>query len=151
MSPGYRRPGADSENSMDAAREPCDIIGVARCDDRKDRDMDQAQLLSLIGSLYDKLVADVAARVQSQVDLGPVTDAMNEVIDARIQVWVEHNLDDVIEGWVETNLNLDDTIESWVDSNLDLEDAAKEAVSELDMTDIVRDAVQGLTFEVSVS
>lgn len=113
--------------------------------------MDQAQLLSLIGSLYDKLVADVAARVQSQVDLGPVTDAMNEVIDARIQTWAGYNLSDAIATWVENNLDLDDQIESWVDSNLDLEDAAKEAVSELDMTDIVRDAVQGLTFEVSVS
>jgi hypothetical protein len=116
--------------------------------------MDQAQLLSLIGSLYDKLVADVAASVatMNKESLTYLVSArMTEVIDARIQVWVEHNLDDVIEGWVETNLNLDDTIESWVDSNLDLEDAAKEAVSELDMTDIVRDAVQGLTFEVSVS
>jgi hypothetical protein len=37
MSPGYRRPGADSNNSLYPDREPCDIIGVARCDDRKDR------------------------------------------------------------------------------------------------------------------
>jgi hypothetical protein len=39
MSPGYRRPGADSDNSLYPDREPCDIIGVARCDDRKDREM----------------------------------------------------------------------------------------------------------------
>jgi hypothetical protein len=39
MSPGYRRPGADSNNSLYPDREPCDIIGVARCDDRKDREM----------------------------------------------------------------------------------------------------------------
>lgn len=98
--------------------------------------MDQAQLLSLIGSLYDKLVADVAARVQAQVDLGPVTDAMNQAIDARIQTWADDNLDDLIEAWTE--------------GNLDLEDAAKDAVDNLDMGDIVRDAVRDLTFKVSV-
>jgi len=140
MSPGYRRPGADSNNSLAMASDSCDIIDVARCDDRKDRDMDQAQLLSLIGSLYDKLVDDVAARVMIKMTAG-----------RGAQIVTEDALDDLIEAWVETNLNLDDAIESWVDSNLDLGDAAKEAVSELDMTDIVRDAVQGLTFEVSVS
>ena len=39
MSPGYRRPGADSNNSLAMASDSCDIIDVARCDDRKDREM----------------------------------------------------------------------------------------------------------------
>ena len=140
MSPGYRRPGADSNNSLAMASDSCDIIGVARCDDRKDRDMDQAQLLSLIGSLYDKLVDDVAARVMIKMTAG-----------RGAQIVTEDALDDLIEAWVKNNLDLDNWIENWVESNLDLEDAAKDAVNELDMTDIVRDAVQGLTFEISVS
>ena len=116
-----------------------------------DQAQTQAQLLNLIDALYNKLVADVADRVQTQVDLGPVTDAINKIVDARIQNWADTDLDDAIESWVETNLDLDDRIENWVDNNLDLEDAAKEAVNNQDMTDIVRDAVLGLTFEVSVS
>lgn len=141
---------------MDPDREPCDIMDVARCDDRKDRDMDQAQLLSLIGSLYDKLVADVAARVQSQVDLSTLTTTW---VDARVKVALDdaqvvtdamtQAIDERIQNWADTYL--DDAIEAWTENNLDLEDAAKEAVGDLDMGDIVRDAVQGLTFEVSVS
>jgi hypothetical protein len=188
MSPGYRRPGADSDNSLYPDREPCDIMGVARCDDRKDRDMDQAQLLSLIGSMYDKLVNDVATQVQSQLNLGTVTDIINEsidarvkavveddfanlfrrvaaiedkgihanlvteVIDARIQTWAGYNLSDAIATWVENNLDLDDRIENWVENNLDLEDAAREAVSEIDLGDSVREIIKNeLTFEVHVS
>ena len=118
--------------------------------------MDQAQLLSLIGSLYDKLVADVAARVQSQVDLSTLTTTW---VDARVKVALDdaqvvtdamtQAIDERIQNWADTYL--DDAIEAWTENNLDLEDAAKEAVGDLDMGDIVRDAVQGLTFEVSVS
>jgi hypothetical protein len=190
MSPGYRRPGADSDNSLYPDREPCDIIGVARCDDRKDRDMDQAQLLSLIGSLYDKLVEDVAqrvatmnkeslaylvdasvtesidARVKAVVeddfanlfrrvaaieDKGIHANLVTEVIDARIQTWAGYNLSDAIATWVENNLDLDDRIENWVENNLDLEDAAREAVSEIDLGDSVREIIKNeLTFSVSV-
>jgi hypothetical protein len=179
MSPGYRRPGADSDNSLYPAREPCDIIGVARCDDRKDRDMDQAQLLSLIGSLYDKLVEDVAQRVatMNKESLAYLVDAsVTESIDARVKAVVEDDfanlfrrvaaiedkgihanlvtedaLGDLIESWVENNLDLDDRIENWVENNLDLEDAAREAVREIDLGDSVREIIRNeLTFSVSV-
>jgi hypothetical protein len=172
MSPGYRRPGADSDNSLYPAREPCDIVGVARCDDRKDRDMDQAQLLSLIGSMYDKLVSDVATQVQSQLSLGTVTDIINESIDARIKTVVEDdfanlfrrvaaiedkgihanlvseaNLDDLIKAWA--NDNLDDAIQSWVDVNLD--DAIEFwADSNLDLEDAAREAVREIDLGDSV-
>jgi hypothetical protein len=150
MSPGYRRPGADSDNSLYPAREPCDIIGVARCDDRKDRDMDQAQLLSLIGSMYDKLVNDVATQVQSQLNLGTVTDIINESIDVRIKAVVEDDFanlfrrvaaieDKGIHANLVTEDALGDLIESWVENNMDLEDMVKE---------IIKD---DLTFEVHVS
>ena len=150
MSPGYRRPGADSDNSLYPAREPCDIMGVARCDDRKDRDMDQAQLLSLIGSMYDKLVNDVATQVQSQLNLGTVTDIINESIDVRIKAVVEDDFanlfrrvaaieDKGIHANLVTEDALGDLIESWVENNMDLEDMVKE---------IIKD---DLTFEVHVS
>jgi hypothetical protein len=150
MSPGYRRPGADSDNSLYPDREPCDIIGVARCDDRKDRDMDQAQLLSLIGSMYDKLVNDVATQVQSQLNLGTVTDIINESIDVRIKAVVEDDFanlfrrvaaieDKGIHANLVTEDALGDLIESWVENNMDLEDMVKE---------IIKD---DLTFEVHVS
>jgi hypothetical protein len=150
MSPGYRRPGADSDNSLYPDREPCDIMGVARCDDRKDRDMDQAQLLSLIGSMYDKLVNDVATQVQSQLNLGTVTDIINESIDARVKAVVEDDFanlfrrvaaieDKGIHANLVTEDALGDLIESWVENNMDLEDMVKE---------IIKD---DLTFEVHVS
>ena len=85
--------------------------------------MDQAALLALIGSVYDKLVADVADRVQAQLGAKLVTE------DA-----------------------LDDLIEAWVENNLDLEDAAREAIRDSDrLADLIRETVRNdLTFSVSV-
>lgn len=85
--------------------------------------MDQAAFLSILGGLYDKLVADVADRVQAQLGAKLVTE------DA-----------------------LDDLIEAWVENNLDLEDAAKEAVQNSDrLADLIRETVRNdLTFSVSV-
>lgn len=85
--------------------------------------MDQAALLSLIGSVYDKLVADVADRVQAQLGAKLVTE-------------------EEVEG----------IIESWVESNLDLEDAAREAIQNSDhLADLIRETVKNdLTFSVSV-
>jgi len=116
--------------------------------------MDQAQLLSLIGSLYDKLVEDVAQRVatMNKESLAYLVDAsVTESIDARIQTWAGYNLSHAIATWVENNLDLDDQIENWVENNLDLEDAAREAVGEIDLGDSVREIIKNeLTFSVSV-
>ena len=85
--------------------------------------MDQAAFLSILGGLYDKLVADVADRVQAQLEAKLVTE-------------------EEVEG----------IIESWVESNLDLEDAAREAIqSSHYLADVVRETVKNdLTFSVSV-
>lgn len=85
--------------------------------------MDQAALLSILGNLYDKLVADVAERVVSRLGDKVVTE------DA-----------------------LDDLIENWIENNLDLEDAAKEAVQNSDnLVDLIRKTAKNdLTFTVSV-
>lgn len=85
--------------------------------------MDQAAFLSILGGLYDKLVADVADRVQAQLEAKLVTE-------------------EEVEG----------IIESWVESNLDLEDAAREAIQNSDhLADLIRETVKNdLTFSVSV-
>ena len=85
--------------------------------------MDQAALISILSGFYDKLVADVADRVQSQLAAKFVTE-------------------EEVEG----------IIESWVESNLDLEDAAREAIQNSDhLADLIRETVKNdLTFSVSV-
>jgi hypothetical protein len=173
MSPGYRRPGADSDNSLYPDREPCDIIGVARCDDRKDRDMDQAQLLSLIGSMYDKLVNDVATQVQSQLNLGTVTDIINESIDVRIKAVVEDDFANLFrrvtrleDRGAEVDMDkLRELVKPLVDSVVDqaLSDHCEEydhdsydtAVNKLDdvpedFSEAVKEAVQELNFDIRV-
>lgn len=85
--------------------------------------MDQAALLSILGGLYDKLVKDVADRVQSELGSKFVTE-------------------EEVEG----------IIEAWTENNLDLEDAAREAVQNSDhLADLIRETVKNdLTFTVSV-
>ena len=106
--------------------------------------MDQAQLLSVIGSMYDKLVADVTTRVEANLihiidqsinvrlqekidNLGPIMD-----IDQSISDWMDNNFD--INDH-ESNLDINDRISDWMDSNL---------------TDRVRDEVRDLSFSVTV-
>jgi histidinol dehydrogenase len=71
--------------------------------------MDQADMLSLIGGLYDKLVNDVAARVLGQIE---------ENLDARFAMLLESaDFEDKVEACVQTavdNLDLDDTVMSAV-------------------------------------
>lgn len=85
--------------------------------------MDQAALISILSGFYDKLVADVADRVRSQLK-------------------TEHLIEEEVEA----------IIESWVENNLDLEDAAKEAIQNSDhLADLIRETVKNdLTFTVSV-
>jgi glutamine synthetase type III len=100
--------------------------------------MDQADMLSLIGGLYDKLVNDVAARVISK-------------LDASIATHVEHAMD----TWAMTSGTLEDKItegvQSFVDNQLDLDDAVRDALNNLDLDDMVMTAVQELEFNVRVS
>jgi hypothetical protein len=103
--------------------------------------MDQAALLTILGNLYDKLVADVAARVQQQ-------QLSDELIDARIKNWVTLKFDDCANAWAEDAF--DSLADNWAQNNLDLEDAARDAVNDMDIRDMVREAVKDLTFSVSV-
>jgi hypothetical protein len=118
--------------------------------------MDQSELLTLLGGLYDKLVSDVAAKVaaRDQEDLGNAIDAHIHNLDDKIEDWMKHNLrdkvmdmlsmddvDDQISNWMSNNFdindyNVDDAIESWADNNMD---------------DKIQEAINNLTFSVTVS
>jgi hypothetical protein len=109
--------------------------------------MDQSDLLTILGGLYDKLVNDVASKVEAKI-------MSNDKIDESIDEWIklnlrdkmmemlEHdNVDDQISNWMSNNFditdyNVDDAIEQWMDNNLD---------------DKVTDAARCLTFTVEVS
>jgi hypothetical protein len=125
--------------------------------------MDQSDLLTLLGGLYDKLVSDVAAKVvardQATIEsiIGEWANRNLHDIDKQISNWMsndnnlrdkvmdvlanEDDIDDQISNWMSNNFditdyNVDDAIESWADNNLD------EKISE---------AVNNLTFNVTVS
>ena len=109
--------------------------------------MDQAAFLSILGGLYDKLVADVAARVQQQLN----DDSLrSDWIDARIKLWASENFDDCANAWADEAF--DSLAETWAENNLDLEDVAREAIqSSHYLADVVRETVKNdLTFTVSV-
>lgn len=109
--------------------------------------MDQAALLTILGGLYDKLVADVAERVKQAIEVSPEVDM--EKLRELITPMVSEIADTSTEAWLDDNL--DDKIESWTENNLDLSEAAKEAVEDTDMVEIVRSILRNeLTFSVSV-
>jgi hypothetical protein len=100
--------------------------------------IDQADMLSIIGGLYDKLVSDVADRVQATL------------ID-NITAQLEHAMD----TWAMTSGTLEDKItegvQSFVDTQLDLDDAVRQALDNLCLDDMVMSAAQDLTYEIRVS
>jgi hypothetical protein len=104
--------------------------------------MDQADMLSQLGGMYDKLVNDVVAKVSAR-DIALIDeriaehklireDAIGDVVDAHID-----NLDDKIADWMSNNFdveeyNVGDAIESWADRNL--EEKINEAINNLTFT-----------------
>ena len=131
--------------------------------------MDQAQLLSIIGSVYDKFVADVSAKVESRL-LDTIVDRLNTSgmltteIDTRIQAKIDDltGLDkamitEIVKGEIE-DLDIDQSISDWMsnnfditeyDHNLDIEDKISDYLSD-HLTDRVRDEVRDLSFSVTV-
>lgn len=97
--------------------------------------MDQAELLTIIGGLYDKLVNDVANKVQARLQEG---EHWNNVLDA----------------WAANSLVLEDKVDSRIQSvvdTLDLDDPVRNALDNVGLDDMVVDAVRELDFTVSVS
>lgn len=109
--------------------------------------MDQAQLLSIIGSVYDKFVADVSARVEAN---------LIHIIDQSINVRLQEKIDDLpsIE-----DMDIDQSISDWMDNNFDINTYIKdqldisEEISDYlsdNLSDRVRDEVRDLSFSVTV-
>lgn len=115
--------------------------------------MDQSELLTILGGLYDKLVSDVAAKVQLQQQ-NLLQSSFNAVIDERVSFWAHAHLDGQIEDWVEQNLDIDSQIEDWIQNSLDLESQVIECVRNLDsdtLSGVVEDCIRNcVTFDVVV-
>lgn len=131
--------------------------------------MDQAQLLSIIGSVYDKFVADVSAKVESRL-LDTIVDRLNTSgmltteIDTRIQAKIDDltgldkaTITEIVKGEIE-DLDIDQSISDWMSNNfdisdyehnLDIEDKISDYLSD-HLTDRVRDEVRDLSFSVTV-
>jgi hypothetical protein len=106
--------------------------------------MDQADLLSHLGGMYDKLVADVTAKItiNTQVEINAsIDDWMDNNLRDKMMEMLEHdNVDDQISNWMSNNFDLDDynvgdAIEQWMDNNLD---------------DKVYDSVNSISFTVEI-
>ena len=109
-------------------------------------EMDQADMLSQLGGMYDKLVNDVVAKVSAR-DIALIDeriaehklireDAIGDVVDAHID-----NLDDKISDWMSNNFDITDyrveeAIQSWMDDNL--QERVEEAIGNVEFNVTVR-------------
>jgi hypothetical protein len=105
-------------------------------------------MLTLLGGLYDKLVSDVAQRVQTEL-AGKVTEGASAAIEglkgdldsrinACIEDWADNHLDDRLDTWATVHLDVEEDIERYMRNQFDIEDA-------------VKDCIRDLSFEVTVS
>ena len=108
--------------------------------------LDQADMLSQLGGMYDKLVSDVAT-FKSDWTISLIDEriakhnfireeALGDAVDEHIA-----NLDDKIEDWMSnnfdiTNYNADDAIESWMDNNL--QEKVEEAIGNVEFNVTVK-------------
>ena len=121
--------------------------------------MDQAQLLSIIGSVYDKFVADVSAKVEANL-----LDMIDQAIDVRIQNKIDtlgpidkQAIIEIVKGEIE-DMDIDQSISDWMDNNFDINDHEgnldiNDRISDWmdsNLTDCVRDEVRDLSFSVTV-
>ena len=132
--------------------------------------MDQADMLSQLGGMYDKLVSDVAT-FKSDWTISLIDeriaehklireDAIGDVIDVSID-----NLDDKIVDWMDENLkekmmlilkddDIDDQISNWMSNNFDLTDydvdSAIESWMDNNIDEKIQDAISNIEFSVTV-
>lgn len=90
--------------------------------------LDQSQVLDILGGLLDNLVDIVAERVTRKIT--------SAYLQAEIEAWADNHLKD--------------RLDHWATYNLDIEGDIDRAIRDLDLSDAVRDAVQDLTFSVTV-
>ena len=132
--------------------------------------LDQADMLTQLGGMYDKLVNDVVTKVRG-LDTALIDeriadhklireDAIGDVVDAHI-----HNLDDKIADWMDNNLrdkmmdilaneDIDDDISNWMSNNFDITDYnvddAIESWMDNNMDEKIQDAISNIEFSVTV-
>lgn len=132
--------------------------------------MDQAQLLSIIGALYDKFVADVSARVESKlvddvIDRLSTSGMLTTEINLRVQEQVDKLtasdtdlIRDIVRDEIES-ADVDQQISDWMGNNFDINtyirdqlDISEEISDYLsdNLSDRVRDEVRDLSFSVTV-
>ena len=102
-----------------------------------------------LAALFDQLVEAVAQRVKVHLT-GPVFEA--QVKAALVNLEMDSQIGNAaraeIEAWADNHLK--DRMDYWATYNLDIEGDIDRAVRDLDLSDAVRDAVQDLTFSVTV-
>lgn len=111
--------------------------------------MDQADMLNVIGNLYDKLVADVAQRV-SQTRVLEINDTVSEALTG----WMDANLDDRLDEWVQNSISFEDAsdtrIERWIENNLDVSTQVDEAVDNMDLSEKIESTINDMDLVVRV-
>jgi uncharacterized protein YbcC (UPF0753/DUF2309 family) len=85
-----------------------------------------------LAALFDQLVQAVASKVAEEFK-----KTLDTRINARIEDWADNYLDDRLYTWATVHLDVEGDIER--------------AVRDMDIDDMVREAVKDLTFEVTVS
>ena len=124
--------------------------------------MDQSDLLTLLGGLYDKLVSDVASKVVAR-DQATIESIIGEWaktnlhdIDQQISNWMsnDNNLRDKVMD-VLANEDISDDISNWMSNNFDLNDYnvddAIDSWAYNNLDDKITEAVNNLSFTVEVS
>lgn len=90
--------------------------------------LDQAQVLNILGGLFDNLVDIVAQRVTSQITAA--------AIQSHVEDWADNHLDDRLDNWAAYRLDISSQVESVLEN--------------MDLSDKVREEIQNLNFHVSV-
>ena len=110
-------------------------------------EMDQADMLSQLGGIYDKLVNDVASKVEAKI-------MTNDKIDESIEEWMTLNLRDKVMSIVEDD-DISDQISNWMSNNFDVEDYnvgdAIESWADRNLEDKIQETINNLTFTVNVN
>ena len=120
--------------------------------------MDQSQLLTLIGSMYDKLVEDVAQRVTSQLEtlIGQRFSDARAELEATVaaRTFSSNDIEDCITTWAQDNLDVEGDVQRYVDNYFDINDHVdlgekiSEALDEIDWKEKINETLSGATIRL---
>ena len=109
--------------------------------------MEQAEMLSLIGGMYDKLVNDVAARVIALQTQNNGLDTLKQHIAEAVKEQIGTDIEDAMRNY-DFSEGIDTALE---DFDFGLEDIVSEYLSGRKGKDVLKDALRSCDFTVSVS